>query len=50
MERIVGTGIEHDDRSMVPAMGDFDDPAIDDRYAAAVQLCPDIGCNFVSIG
>src|SRR5437762_8343824 len=46
----IGAGIELDRGVMAPLMGDPGDPAIDDRYAAARQIGPDIGRNVVTIG
>src|SRR5881227_1278195 len=46
----VRAGIELDGRAMAAAMGDLDDPAIDDRYFAARQIGPDIGRNIVTSG
>src|SRR5436853_5163872 len=50
VDRDIGAGIELDGGVMAPVMGDLDDPAIDDRYAAARQIGPDIGRNVVTIG
>src|SRR5829696_1544217 len=50
VDRDIGAGIELDGGVMAPVMGDFDDPAIDDRYVAARQIGPDIGRNVVTIG
>src|SRR3982750_550785 len=50
VDRDIGAGIEIDGGDMAPAMGDLDDPAIDDRYVAARQIGPDIGRNVVTIG
>src|SRR5207249_1273924 len=36
--------------AMAPAMGNLDDPAIDDRYVAARQIGPDSGRNVVTSG
>src|SRR6185503_12779822 len=50
VDRDIAAGIELDGRVMAPAMGDLDDPAIDDRYFAARQIGPDIGRNVVTSG
>src|SRR3990170_550980 len=50
VDRNLGSGIELDGGIMAPVMGDFGDPAIDDRYLAARQIGSDIGWNFVTIG
>src|SRR5437016_9116441 len=50
VDRDIGAGLEIDGGDMAPAMGDLDDPAIDDRYVAARQIGPDIGRNVVTIG
>src|ERR1041384_1330323 len=50
VDRDIGAGIEPDGRAMAPAMGDLDDPAIDDRYFAARQIGPDIGRNVMTSG
>src|SRR5438034_2147271 len=50
VDRNLGAGIELDDGIMAPVMGDFGDPAIDDRYLAARQIGSDIGWNFVTVG
>ena len=50
VDRDIGAGIELDGGVMAPVMGDPGDPAIDDRYVAARQIGPDIGCNVVTIG
>src|SRR5438270_150382 len=42
VDRDIGAGIELDGGVMAPAMGDLDDPAIDDRYVAARQIGPDV--------
>src|ERR1700761_5651500 len=46
----IGGGIELDGSIMAPVTGDFGDPAVDDRYIAARQIGPDIGCNVMTIG
>src|SRR5437660_12931885 len=50
VDRDIAAGLEIDGGDMAPAMGDLDDPAIDDRYVAARQIGPDIGRNVVTIG
>src|SRR5207253_10979917 len=50
VDRDIGAGIELDAGVMAPAMGDLDDPAINDRYVAARQIGPDIGRNIVTSG
>src|SRR5687768_18050838 len=50
VDRDIGAGIELEGGVMAPAMGDLDDPAIDDRYVAARQIGPDIGRNVVTSG
>src|SRR5437660_546431 len=43
VDRHIAAGIEIDGGDMAVAMGDLDDPAIDDRYVAARQIGLDIG-------
>src|SRR3954447_25067886 len=50
VDRDIGAGIELDGGVMAPVMGDPGDPAIDDGYASARQIGPDIGGNVVTIG
>src|SRR6266705_4995712 len=50
VDRDIGAGIELDGGVMAPVMGDFGDPAVDDRYVAAREIGPDIGRNLVTIG
>src|SRR5256886_2610825 len=50
VDRDIRARIEIDGGGMTPVMGDFNDPAIDDRYVAARQIGPDIGRNVVTIG
>src|ERR1051326_1472922 len=50
VDRDIAAGMDLDGRAMAPAMGDLDDPAIDDRYFAARQIGPDIGRNVVTGG
>src|SRR2546423_13410894 len=50
VDRDIAAGIEIDSGDMAPAMGDLDDPAIDDRYVAARQIGPDVGRNLVTCG
>src|ERR1041385_838173 len=50
VDRDFGAGLELDGGVMAPAMGDLDDPAIDDRYVAARQIGPDICRNVVTSG
>src|SRR6185437_41539 len=50
VDRDIAAGIEIDGGDMAPAMGDLDDPAIDDRNVSARQIGPDIGRNVVTIG
>src|SRR5439155_25507190 len=50
VDRYIGAGIELDGGAMAPAMGNLDDPAIDDRYVAARQIGPDSGRNVVTSG
>src|SRR5439155_21667132 len=50
VDRYIGAGIELDGGVMAPAMGDLDDPAIDDRYVAARQIGADSGRNVVTSG
>ena len=50
VDRDIGAGIELDGGIMAPVAGDPGNPAIDDRYVAARQIGPDIGCNVVTIG
>src|SRR6266705_2106329 len=50
VDRDIGAGIELDGGAMAPVMGDFGDPALDDRYVATRQVGPDIGRNVVTIG
>ena len=42
-DRDIAAGIEIDGGDMAPVMGDLDDPAINDRYAAARQIGLDWG-------
>ena len=46
----IRVAIEFDGGIMGPVTGDPGDPAINDRYVAARQIGPDIGCNVVTIG
>src|ERR1044071_9602820 len=46
----IAAGIEIDGGDMALVMGDLDDPAINDRYAAARQIGLDIRRNVVTIG
>src|SRR5438445_13563298 len=50
VDRDIATGIELDCGVMAPAMGDLDDPALEDRYVAARQIGPDSGRNVVTSG
>src|ERR1700741_2246919 len=50
VDRDIWAGIELDGGVMAPAMGDLDDPAIDDRYVTVRQIGPDIGRNIVTSG
>src|SRR5690348_4733511 len=50
VDRDTAAGIEIDGADVALAMGDLDDPAIDDRYLAPRQIGPDIGRNVVTIG
>src|SRR5690242_6424675 len=50
VDRDVAGDIEIDGGDMALAMGDLDDPALDDRYVATRQLGLDIGRNVVTIG
>src|ERR1043166_9166976 len=50
VDRDIAAGIEFDGGVMAPAMGDLDDPAIDDRYFAARQIGPDIPRYVVTSG
>src|SRR5262245_32030566 len=49
VDRDIAAGIELDGGVMAHAMGDLDDPAIDDRYFSARQIGPDIGRNVVTL-
>src|SRR5205823_13128737 len=50
VDRDIGAGIELDGGVMAPVMGDPGDPAIDDGYASARQIGPDIERNVMTIG
>src|SRR5205085_11386876 len=50
VDRDIAAGIEIDGGDMAPVMGDLDDPALDDRYAAARQIGLDIGGDVMTIG
>ena len=50
VDRDIATGLDIDGTDMALAMGDLDDPAIDDRYVAARQIGPNIGRDVVTVG
>src|SRR6266702_3980083 len=50
VDRGIEAAFEINGGDMAPVTGDFGDPAINDRYVAARQIGPDIGCDVVTIG
>src|SRR5579864_7998363 len=50
VDRDIAAGIEIDVGVMAPVMGDLDDPAIDDKYLAALQIGLNIWRNVMTVG